>query len=100
MVYVPDGCPLVVQSKVALLLNSWATVHPPPVGCNQNRYCGAVQPMALAVKVIVVPIGCGELGFAPTLSPLHEGPDSIEYRVLVEASVPDPPKAWASTQMV
>ena len=34
-------------------------VHEPPSGCRKNSYWGEVQPVEVAVNVIVVPGDCG-----------------------------------------
>ena len=91
---------MVAQLKVALLLKACMTLQTPVGERSQKRYWGVVQGVAFAVKVIAVPTGCGDPELALTLSPLQEGPLSIEKVVCAEASVPEPPRAWTSTQMV
>src|SRR4029079_306797 len=53
--YVPRGRPVDFQLKVAVALYVRTNFHAPPAGLTQNSYSGDEQPVAPAVKAIVVP---------------------------------------------
>jgi hypothetical protein len=63
----------VSQLKVELVLQSWAIDQPTPGVKIQKRNWGVAQPVALADQVTLVPTGCGELGLAERLTPVHGG---------------------------
>jgi hypothetical protein len=49
----------VFQAQV-LAPNAVFAVHEPPGGCTKNSYSEVVHPVAVAVKVTVVPGDCGD----------------------------------------
>src|SRR5438093_793593 len=57
-----------VHARLVAALHSCNTVHPVASNIHHLNCRGAVPPVAAAVSVIVVPAGCGDAGFAVSVT--------------------------------
>src|SRR5436309_11613030 len=57
-----------VHARLVAALHSCNTVHPAASNIHHLNCRGAVPPAAAAVSVIVVPAGCGDAGFAVSVT--------------------------------
>ena len=58
---------MVFQAKVLVEPNGCWMAKAPPGGATKNWKSGVSQPAAVAVKVMVVPVACGEAGLGERL---------------------------------